>query len=160
MVELLDNVENSVWHAFDYLALEGNGTAPKTKLKVSPIHLPFFPSIFGNQLASLILRRKSHIKKQSLYLICKHVDEWREFKKICANRGRWGLLEDEQQNSQGVGFYHIYYVPTFMKEHRRPRSWSSVTSTPLEKSAQMSGLVANKRSNICNMLLLTNQKNH
>ena len=31
---LLDNVENSVWHAFDYLALEGDATAPKAKLKV------------------------------------------------------------------------------------------------------------------------------
>jgi len=31
---LLDNVENAVWHAFDHLALEGDGTAPKSKLKV------------------------------------------------------------------------------------------------------------------------------
>ena len=35
MANLLDSVENSVWHAFDYLALEGDGTAQKTKLKVS-----------------------------------------------------------------------------------------------------------------------------
>ena len=35
MANLLDCVENSVWHAFDYLALEGDGTAQKTKLKVS-----------------------------------------------------------------------------------------------------------------------------
>jgi hypothetical protein len=34
LANLLDNVENSVWHAFDYLALEGDATAPKTKLKV------------------------------------------------------------------------------------------------------------------------------
>jgi hypothetical protein len=34
MANLLDNVENSVWHAFDVLALDGDGTAPKTKLKV------------------------------------------------------------------------------------------------------------------------------
>lgn len=34
MANLLDSVENSVWHAFDYLALEGDGTAPKSKLKV------------------------------------------------------------------------------------------------------------------------------
>ena len=34
MANLLDNVENSVWHAFDYLALEGDGTATKLKLKV------------------------------------------------------------------------------------------------------------------------------
>ncbi len=34
MAMLLDNVENSVWHAFDQLALEGDGTAPKSKLKV------------------------------------------------------------------------------------------------------------------------------
>ena len=32
---LLDSVENSVWHAFDFLALEGDGTAQKSKLKVS-----------------------------------------------------------------------------------------------------------------------------
>ena len=35
MANLLDSVENSVWHAFDYLALEGDGTAQKSKLKVS-----------------------------------------------------------------------------------------------------------------------------
>ncbi len=34
MANLLDNVENSIWHAFDYLALDGDGTAPKAKLKV------------------------------------------------------------------------------------------------------------------------------
>ena len=34
MAELLDSVENSVWHAFDFLALEGNGTVTKSKLKV------------------------------------------------------------------------------------------------------------------------------
>ena len=35
MANLLDSVENSIWHAFDYLALEGDGTATKLKLKVS-----------------------------------------------------------------------------------------------------------------------------
>ena len=34
MANLLDNVENSIWHAFDFLALEGDGTATKVKLKV------------------------------------------------------------------------------------------------------------------------------
>ena len=34
MANLLDNIENSVWHAFDYLALEGDGTAQKSRLKV------------------------------------------------------------------------------------------------------------------------------
>jgi hypothetical protein len=34
VANLLDNIENGVWHAFDYLALEGDATAPKTKLKV------------------------------------------------------------------------------------------------------------------------------
>ena len=34
MANLLDSVENSIWHAFDYLALEGDGTATKVKLKV------------------------------------------------------------------------------------------------------------------------------
>ena len=29
MATLLDSVENSIWHAFDYLALEGDGTATK-----------------------------------------------------------------------------------------------------------------------------------
>ena len=41
MANLLDNVENSVWHAFDHLALEGDGTAPKAKLKVGHIRIPF-----------------------------------------------------------------------------------------------------------------------
>ena len=34
MANLMDSVENSVWHAFDFLALDGDGTAPKSKLKV------------------------------------------------------------------------------------------------------------------------------
>lgn len=34
MATLLDSVENSIWHAFDYLALEGDGTATKVKLKL------------------------------------------------------------------------------------------------------------------------------
>ena len=34
MANLLDATENSIWHAFDFLALEGDGTAPKAKLKV------------------------------------------------------------------------------------------------------------------------------
>lgn len=34
MANLLDSVENSIWHAFDYLALEGDGTATKVKLKL------------------------------------------------------------------------------------------------------------------------------
>ena len=41
MANLLDSVENSIWHAFDYLALEGDGTATKVKLKVSPNFLIF-----------------------------------------------------------------------------------------------------------------------
>ena len=46
---LLDNVENSVWHAFDYLALEGDGTATKLKLKVR-ILLNYY--IIGNDRTS------------------------------------------------------------------------------------------------------------
>ena len=43
MANLLDSVENSIWHAFDYLALEGDGTATKLKLKVkSQISLYIF----------------------------------------------------------------------------------------------------------------------
>ena len=34
MANLLDSVENSVWHAFDFLALDGDGTSSKAKLKV------------------------------------------------------------------------------------------------------------------------------
>ena len=34
MANLLDSIENSAWHAFDFLALEGDGTAQKPKLKV------------------------------------------------------------------------------------------------------------------------------
>lgn len=45
MAELLDSVENSVWHAFDFMALEGNGTVTKTKLKASKkSHMDFFAS--------------------------------------------------------------------------------------------------------------------
>eukprot|EP00095_Tigriopus_kingsejongensis_P012626 maker-scaffold407_size180809-snap-gene-0.29 protein:Tk12626 transcript:maker-scaffold407_size180809-snap-gene-0.29-mRNA-1 annotation:"differentially expressed in fdcp 6-like protein" len=33
MTNLIDCVENSIWHAFDYVALDGDGTAPKAKLK-------------------------------------------------------------------------------------------------------------------------------
>lgn len=33
MANLLDSVENSVWHAFEFMALEGDGTVPKAKLK-------------------------------------------------------------------------------------------------------------------------------
>ena len=46
MANLLDSVENSIWHAFDYLALEGDGTATKLKLKVSDhIFDLFFPKL-------------------------------------------------------------------------------------------------------------------
>lgn len=45
MATLLDSVENSIWHAFDYLALEGDGTATKHKLKVK-FHYSFFKMIF------------------------------------------------------------------------------------------------------------------
>ena len=38
---LLDNVENGIWHAFDFLAHEEDATAPKTKLKV---RIPLFRS--------------------------------------------------------------------------------------------------------------------
>ena len=38
MANLLDSVENSVWHAFEYMALEGDGTVPKSKLKVGRKH--------------------------------------------------------------------------------------------------------------------------
>lgn len=37
MTNLIDCVENAIWHAFDYLALEGDGTAPKSKLKVRQV---------------------------------------------------------------------------------------------------------------------------
>ena len=42
MATLLDSVENSIWHAFDYLALEGDGTATKHKLKVNSQFLLIF----------------------------------------------------------------------------------------------------------------------
>ena len=45
MAELLDSVENSVWHAFDFMALEGNGTVTKTKLKVGRHLRAFFLTI-------------------------------------------------------------------------------------------------------------------
>ena len=34
---MLDNIENGIWHAFDFLANEGDATAPKTKLKVRQV---------------------------------------------------------------------------------------------------------------------------
>ena len=46
MANLLDNVENSVWHAFDYLALEGDGTATKLKLKVRQFYQMTLPPHF------------------------------------------------------------------------------------------------------------------
>ena len=42
VANLLDNIENGVWHAFDYLALEGDATAPKIKLKVKKLHPTYF----------------------------------------------------------------------------------------------------------------------
>lgn len=42
MANLLDATENSIWHAFDFLALEGDGTAPKAKLKVRRFFFFFF----------------------------------------------------------------------------------------------------------------------
>ena len=39
MSTLLDNVENSIWHAFDFLALEADGSATKSKLKVRGINI-------------------------------------------------------------------------------------------------------------------------
>ena len=42
MATLLDSVENSIWHAFDFLALEGDGTATKVKLKVGLFYLIYF----------------------------------------------------------------------------------------------------------------------
>ena len=53
MANLLDCVENSVWHAFDYLALEGDGTAQKPKLKVSECQ---FLSCWRNLFTILKLR--------------------------------------------------------------------------------------------------------
>ena len=49
MATLLDSVENSIWHAFDFLALEGDGTATKVKLKVGL----FFFDIFFTYCISL-----------------------------------------------------------------------------------------------------------
>ena len=51
MAELLDSVENSVWHAFDFLALEGNGTVTKAKLKVNTWYNRFHE--FHNHVFSL-----------------------------------------------------------------------------------------------------------
>ena len=47
MATLLDSVENSIWHAFDFLALEGDGTATKVKLKVGLFYIiHFFLHVF------------------------------------------------------------------------------------------------------------------
>ena len=48
MATLLDSVENSIWHAFDFLALEGDGTATKVKLKVGLFLFDIFFTYFLN----------------------------------------------------------------------------------------------------------------
>ena len=45
MANLLDSVENSVWHAFECMALEGDGTVPKSKLKVGHNAIHSFKSL-------------------------------------------------------------------------------------------------------------------
>ena len=56
MANLLDSVENSIWHAFDYLALEGDGTATKLKLKVSDhIFDLFFPKLIPKNSTSFFM---------------------------------------------------------------------------------------------------------
>ena len=60
MAELLDSVENSVWHAFDFMALEGNGTVTKTKLKVGRHLRAFFPTINRSLHAFAFLLLANH----------------------------------------------------------------------------------------------------
>ena len=45
MANLLDSVENSVWHAFECMALEGDGTVPKSKLKVGHNIIHYFSAM-------------------------------------------------------------------------------------------------------------------
>ena len=45
MANLLDSVENSVWHAFECMALEGDGTVPKSKLKVGHNVIHYFSAM-------------------------------------------------------------------------------------------------------------------
>ena len=52
MATLLDSVENSIWHAFDFLALEGDGTATKVKLKVGLFLFDIFFTYFLNTASS------------------------------------------------------------------------------------------------------------
>ena len=62
MAELLDSVENSVWHAFDYMALEGNGTVTKSKLKVGR------QTMLQDVLDMKICRGSTSLDKLSSYL--------------------------------------------------------------------------------------------
>ena len=63
MANLLDNVENSVWHAFDYLALEGDGTATKLKLKVRQIYQMTLPPHFeGVPISKYPFLKVKHLK--------------------------------------------------------------------------------------------------
>ena len=54
MANLLDSIENSVWHAFDYLALEGDGTAQKSKLKVRSFTISLINMIIFDVLRSIL----------------------------------------------------------------------------------------------------------
>ena len=64
MAELLDSVENSVWHAFDFMALEGNGTVTKTKLKVSITFL--FCKKYIHASALLLLANHSFLRSDPI----------------------------------------------------------------------------------------------
>ena len=66
MAELLDSVENSVWHAFDFMALEGNGTVTKTKLKVGRHLRAFSNNKSLNAFAFLLLANHSFLRSDPI----------------------------------------------------------------------------------------------
>jgi len=49
MPQVLDRVENAVWHAFDFLALDSGGTARKSKLKVLTASLGHILEVPGSE---------------------------------------------------------------------------------------------------------------
>ncbi|XP_040578966.1 switch-associated protein 70 [Lepeophtheirus salmonis] len=72
--QLLDSVENSIWHAFDFLSLEGDGTAPKSKLKTLTSQIGDILDINSADLGLDDYRSTDALNfEQYRYYLCKEV---------------------------------------------------------------------------------------
>ena len=85
MANLLDSVENTIWHAFDYLALEGDGTATKIKLKVSVM---LFLKSMTNELKpfcalSSALKSPLHTRRSLQFFRKENFEEYKTSKMWC-----------------------------------------------------------------------------